>query len=134
MKFKIPGLTFSWQRALGITKLKQRIARATGIPTTKNGRHAKLGRMLLRGAGKAAAVAVGAAGVGKIASLFKSKKRAEYIALKNIRDGKPANYSDITDPDYVTRPTYSTSMTDGFYTPQLTQKGLEALNKYSWFK
>lgn len=44
-KSVIPGLSFSWKRALGITKTKQKIARATGIPTTKQGRRAKLGRM-----------------------------------------------------------------------------------------
>ena len=30
----IPGLSFSWKRALGITQAKQKIARQTGIPTT----------------------------------------------------------------------------------------------------
>lgn len=40
----IPGLSFSWKRVLGITKVKRKIARATGIPTTKQGRRAKLGR------------------------------------------------------------------------------------------
>lgn len=44
-KSAIPGLSFSWKRALGVTKTKQKIARATGIPTTKQGRRAKLGRM-----------------------------------------------------------------------------------------
>lgn len=41
-----PGLTFSWRRALGVTAAKRRIARATGIPTTRTGRRAKLGRLL----------------------------------------------------------------------------------------
>lgn len=41
----IPGLSFSWKRALGITKVKRKIARATGIPTTRQGRRAKLGRI-----------------------------------------------------------------------------------------
>ena len=41
-KFRIPGLTFSWKRALGITALKRWIARKTGIPTTKQGRQRKL--------------------------------------------------------------------------------------------
>lgn len=36
----IPG--FSLNRALGITSAKQKIARATGIPTTKQGRKRKL--------------------------------------------------------------------------------------------
>lgn len=40
-----PGLTFSWRRALGITKAKRRVARATGIPTTRTGRRAKVGRI-----------------------------------------------------------------------------------------
>lgn len=44
--FKIPGLSFSWKRALGITKAKRSIAKATGIPTTKQGRRNKLGKML----------------------------------------------------------------------------------------
>ena len=36
----IPG--FSWNRALGITSGKQKIARMTGIPTTKQGRKRKM--------------------------------------------------------------------------------------------
>ena len=47
-KFRIPGITFSWKRLLGITQLKQKIARATGIPTTKEGRQRKRERMLYR--------------------------------------------------------------------------------------
>ncbi len=45
-KFKIPGVTFSWKRAFGVTKVKRKIAKATGIPTSKSGRRNKLGRML----------------------------------------------------------------------------------------
>ena len=41
----IPGLSFSWKRALGITSAKRKIAKATGIPTTKHGRRAKVGRL-----------------------------------------------------------------------------------------
>lgn len=44
----IPGLSFSWKRALGITKTRQRIARATGIPTTKGGVERKVGTTLLK--------------------------------------------------------------------------------------
>ena len=29
---------FSWKRALGVSKTKSKIAKATGIPTTKQGR------------------------------------------------------------------------------------------------
>ena len=45
-KSLIPGLSFSWKRALGITAAKRKIAKATGIPTTKQGRRNKLGKML----------------------------------------------------------------------------------------
>jgi len=41
-----PGLTFSWKRALGVTKAKRSIAKATGIPTSKSGRRAKVGRWM----------------------------------------------------------------------------------------
>lgn len=41
--FRIPGVSFSWKRALGITAAKQKIARATGIPTTREGRRRKFG-------------------------------------------------------------------------------------------
>lgn len=37
---------FSWNRALGITRAKQRISRATGIPMTKSGRQRKIGAMV----------------------------------------------------------------------------------------
>lgn len=43
---KIPGLSFSWKRALGVTSAKRKIAKATGIPTTKTGRRNKLGKLL----------------------------------------------------------------------------------------
>lgn len=41
----IPGLSFSWKRATGITSAKRKIAKATGIPTTRQGRQAKLGKL-----------------------------------------------------------------------------------------
>lgn len=44
----IPGLSFSWKRALGISKARQRFARTTGIPTTKQGLESKIGRMVLK--------------------------------------------------------------------------------------
>ena len=45
--FKIPGVLFSLSRALGIDQVKRRIARKTGIPTTRSGLEKKIGRMLL---------------------------------------------------------------------------------------
>lgn len=44
----IPGLSFSWKRALDITQAKQKIARQTGIPTTKSGIERKIGKMILK--------------------------------------------------------------------------------------
>lgn len=37
---------FSWKRALGVTSAKQKIARTTGIPTTKAGRKRKAQNIL----------------------------------------------------------------------------------------
>ena len=44
----IPGLSFSWKRALGITQAKQQISRKTGIPTTKAGMERKIGNAILK--------------------------------------------------------------------------------------
>lgn len=44
----IPGVSFSWKRALGITQAKQKIARETGLPTTKAGLERKIGNMILK--------------------------------------------------------------------------------------
>ncbi len=43
----IPGLSFSCKRALGITQAKQKIARKTGIPTSKTGVQRKIGSVIL---------------------------------------------------------------------------------------
>lgn len=45
---KIPGLSFSLKRALGITKLKRTIAAKTGIPTTRGGIERKIGSTILK--------------------------------------------------------------------------------------
>lgn len=47
--FKIPGVSFSLSRALGIDKVKRKIAQETGIPTTKSGLERKIGRMIIDG-------------------------------------------------------------------------------------
>lgn len=44
----IQGLSFSWKRAIGITQLKQKIARETGIPTSKAGVERKIGNAILK--------------------------------------------------------------------------------------
>lgn len=45
---RIPGLSFSLKRALGITRAKQQFVRTTGIPTTRAGVERKIGRALLK--------------------------------------------------------------------------------------
>lgn len=45
---KIPGLSFSWKRAVGISQVKQQIARKTGIPTTKAGLERKIGKTIIK--------------------------------------------------------------------------------------
>jgi hypothetical protein len=41
------GFSFSWKRALGITRAKQQFARNTGIPTSKAGLERRLGKIIL---------------------------------------------------------------------------------------
>lgn len=45
---RIPGLTFSWKRALGISQAKQKIARETGIPMSKSGLERKIGATIIK--------------------------------------------------------------------------------------
>ena len=45
---KIPGLTFSWKRAVGISQVKREIAKKTGIPTTKAGLERKIGHAIIK--------------------------------------------------------------------------------------
>ena len=45
---KIPGLTFSLKRAIGITQAKQKISRTTGIPMSKAGIERKIGNTILK--------------------------------------------------------------------------------------
>ncbi len=40
---------FSWKRAVGITRAKNKISRATGIPLTKSGRQRKIGKIVSGG-------------------------------------------------------------------------------------
>ena len=45
---KIPGLSFSLKRAVGISGLKTKIARKVGVPTTKQGLERKIGGAILK--------------------------------------------------------------------------------------
>jgi len=40
---------FSWKRAIGVTRAKSKISRATGIPLTKSGRQRKVGKIVTGG-------------------------------------------------------------------------------------
>lgn len=42
------GFSFSWKRFIGITQVKQQIARETGIPTTKQGMERKIGGAIIK--------------------------------------------------------------------------------------
>lgn len=42
------GVSFSLSRLVGLSAAKQKIARKTGIPTTKIGMNAKIGRTLIK--------------------------------------------------------------------------------------
>jgi len=45
---RIPGVSFSWKRALGITKLKRDVSSKTGIPLTKGGLERKVGGTIIK--------------------------------------------------------------------------------------
>ena len=47
-KSGIPGLSFSLKRALGITQLKQKVCRETGIPLTRGGIERKIGSTIVK--------------------------------------------------------------------------------------
>ena len=44
---KIPGLSFSLKRAVGISGMKTKIAHKVGIPTTRQGLERKIGGAIL---------------------------------------------------------------------------------------
>lgn len=45
---KIPGLSFSLKRAVGISALKQKVSKATGIPLTRQGLERKIGGSIIK--------------------------------------------------------------------------------------
>ena len=45
---KIPGLSFSLKMAIGVTAIKQKVSKATGIPLTKQGLERKVGGAILK--------------------------------------------------------------------------------------
>ncbi|MEJ0022647.1 MAG: hypothetical protein WDN76_03825 [Alphaproteobacteria bacterium] len=43
----VPGLSFSWKRAIGLSSLESKISRKTGIPLTRSGREKKMGHIFI---------------------------------------------------------------------------------------
>ena len=54
----VPGLSFSWKRAIGLTRLENKISRETGIPTSRAGRQRKVGELTMHFIGWVVMVAV----------------------------------------------------------------------------
>ncbi|MBO9757972.1 hypothetical protein [Xanthomonas phaseoli] len=42
----IPGLSFSWKRATGISSAKSKLSRQLGVPLSKSGRQRKVGKAM----------------------------------------------------------------------------------------
>jgi hypothetical protein len=42
----IPGLSFSWKRATGLSAAKSKLSRQIGVPLTKGGRQRKTGKAM----------------------------------------------------------------------------------------
>jgi len=42
----IPGFSFSWKRALGVSQAQARLSRQIGIPLSRSGRQRRAGRAL----------------------------------------------------------------------------------------
>jgi len=42
----IPGLSFSWRRAVGLSQAQARLSRRLGVPLSRSGRQRKLGRAM----------------------------------------------------------------------------------------
>jgi hypothetical protein len=42
----IPGLSFSWKRAVGLSSAKAKLSRQIGVPLTRSGRQRKIGKAM----------------------------------------------------------------------------------------
>jgi len=45
--FGVRGLSFSLKRAVGVSEVKRKVARTTGVPTTRGGLERKIGKMAI---------------------------------------------------------------------------------------
>jgi hypothetical protein len=44
----MPKTGFSWKRTLGVTKAKRKVAKITGVPTTRSGRKQKRNSLIAK--------------------------------------------------------------------------------------
>lgn len=109
------GLSFSWKRLLGISALRGNIARATGIPTTRNGMERKLGAYVLSGCGVVFLVVIAfsvSVLIGTFTNGQKDKNRIE--AERQIQQ-----YQQSVMPD-IPQQTYQPQAQQQYYPPQQT--------------
>lgn len=65
----IPGLSFSWKRALGLSSAKAKLSREIGVPLTRAGRQRKVGRAM---GCCIPAVIIGSGGIAALFALTKA--------------------------------------------------------------
>jgi hypothetical protein len=65
----IPGLSFSWKRATGLSSAKGKLSRQFGVPLTRAGRQRKVGKRLGCCAFVVLIIAGGWVGIGTVAKV-----------------------------------------------------------------
>ena len=78
------GFSFSWKRLLGISGLRNSIARKTGIPTLRGGTERKIG-----GCSLLLVTQISGAANGSKASILNNPK---YAFVTEVNNGKYANF------------------------------------------
>jgi hypothetical protein len=48
---RVPGVSYSWRRAIGLSGFLNGIARRTGVPTSRSGRQRKVGQFAIKALG-----------------------------------------------------------------------------------
>jgi len=76
---RIPGLSFSLKRAVGITKVKQKISRKTGVPMTKQGLERKIGGTILKKISKLFVAVLLIASAAGCANVKEKKENKQYF-------------------------------------------------------
>lgn len=97
--FRIPGVSFSAKRALGITAMKSRASRSIGIPLTKAGRQRKFGAQV--GCMTMGTIFLGTIGV----FLFLISAAYAQTCCRVCKSGKPCGDSCISRSSQCSKPT-----------------------------